>query len=178
MQTAWRPSLRWRALIAAASGTEFCYYPTMWLDLIGGIVPGAFKFGDVVAARFRAVAVFIVFAAIAISTGGNPLAAEPDLPLLQDESARTAFISGVYKTCLERQRKLRENASLTAPELGQYCLCYGRALADIIDATDSKPSGKAGPPPRAFSRRPPHPLNCAVPRCGRRLKVLPASATW
>jgi hypothetical protein len=55
---------------------------------------------------------------------------------LQDESARTAFISGVYKTCLERQRKLRESASLTDPELGQYCLCYGRAIADIIDARE------------------------------------------
>jgi hypothetical protein len=69
----------------------------MWLDLIGGIVPGAFKFGDVVAARFRAVAVFIVFAVIAISTGGNPLAAEPDLPLLQDESARTASTKLAWK---------------------------------------------------------------------------------
>jgi hypothetical protein len=122
----------------------------MWLDLIGGIVPGAFKFGDVVAARFRAVTIFIVFAAIAISTGGNPLAAEPDLPLLQDESARTAFISGVYKTCLERQRKLRENASLTAPELGQYCLCYGRAIVDIIDAREFEAIRQGGAAPASF----------------------------
>jgi hypothetical protein len=95
----------------------------------------------------RAVAVFIVFAAIATSTGRKPLAAEPELPLLQNETARTAFISGVYKTCLERQRKLRENASLTVPELGQYCLCYGRAIADIVDATEFEAvtQGRAAP---------------------------------
>ena len=59
-----------------------------------------------------------------------------DLPLLQDGSARTAFVSGAYETCMEGQRKLPKNASYTAPELGQYCLCYGRALADIVNATE------------------------------------------
>jgi hypothetical protein len=98
----------------------------------------------------RAVAVLIALATIATSTGGKPLAAEPDLPLLQDESARTAFISGVYKTCLESQRKLRENASLTVPELGQYCLCYGRAIADIIDATEFAAITKGGATPASF----------------------------
>ena len=97
----------------------------------------------------RAVAVFIVFATVA-TTGGKPLAAEPDLPLLHDESARTAFLSGVYKTCLESQRKLRENASLTVPELGQYCLCYGRAIADIIDAAELEAITKGGAAPASF----------------------------
>jgi hypothetical protein len=59
-----------------------------------------------------------------------------DLPLLQEGSARTAFVSGAYETCMEGQRKLPKNASFTAPELGQYCLFYGRALADIITAKE------------------------------------------
>jgi hypothetical protein len=105
------------------------------------------------AMTFRAVAAVIIFAAIATSTGGKPLAAEPDLPLLQDGSARTAFISGVYKTCLERQRKLPENTSLTAPELGQYCLCYGRALADIINAREFEAITLGGAAPASFLQK-------------------------
>ena len=66
----------------------------------------------------------------------QPGVAEPDLPLLQEGSARTAFISGIYKTCLERQRKHQENTILTPAELGQYCLCYGRAIAEIINAEE------------------------------------------
>jgi hypothetical protein len=66
----------------------------------------------------------------------QPGVAEPDLPLLQDGSARTAFVSGIYKTCLERQRKHPVNTILTPPELGQYCLCYGRAIADVINAEE------------------------------------------
>ena len=59
-----------------------------------------------------------------------------DLPFLQEGSARTAFVSGAYETCMEGQRKLPKNASFTAPELGQYCLCYGRALADLVTAKE------------------------------------------
>lgn len=109
------------------------------------------RIGDRVATWIRAVAAIIVFAAIATLTGGKPLAAaESDLPLLQDGSARTAFVSDVYKTCLERQRKLPENTSLTAPELGQYCLCYGRAIADIINATEFEAITIGGAAPASF----------------------------
>jgi hypothetical protein len=73
--------------------------------------------------------------------------AEPDLPLLEEGSARTAFVSGIYKTCFERQRKYPENAILTPPELGQYCLCYGRAIADVINAEELEAytQGRAAP---------------------------------
>jgi hypothetical protein len=109
------------------------------------------RIGDRVATWIRAVVAIIVFAAIATLTGWKPLAAaESDLPLLQDGSARTAFVSGVYKTCLERQRKLPENTSLTAPELGQYCLCYGRAIADIINATEFEAITLGGAAPASF----------------------------
>src|SRR5271154_3307230 len=112
-----------------------------------------FEFGDVVAACwFRAVAVFIVFAAIATLTDAK-LAAESDLPLLQDGSPRTDFLSAVYKTCLERQRKLPENTSLTTPELGQYCLCYGRALADIISASEFEAITRGGATPASFLQK-------------------------
>jgi hypothetical protein len=112
-----------------------------------------FEFGDAVAAYwFRAVAVFIVFAAIATLTDGK-LAAESDFPLLQDGSARTDFLSGVYKKCLERQRKLPENTSLTTPELGQYCLCYGRALADTINASEFQAVTLGGATPASFLQK-------------------------
>jgi hypothetical protein len=61
---------------------------------------------------------------------------QPTFPLLQDGSARTAFVSGAYRTCLERQRASAENASLSTPELGAFCLCYGRALADAVNGAD------------------------------------------
>jgi hypothetical protein len=97
----------------------------------------ALEFGNVAAVWwFRVAAAFIVFSAIATLTGEIIPATESDLPLFQDGTARTDFLSGAYKACLEKQRKLSENAGLTTPELGQYCLCYGRALADTINASE------------------------------------------
>src|SRR5262245_57831253 len=75
----------------------------------------------------------IVLAAIVIPVGWRWLAAEPVLPFLQAGSARDAYVGGVYKGCMRKQRAAPENASLTTPELGEYCLCFGRALADVIN---------------------------------------------
>lgn len=74
----------------------------------------------------------ILFAAVAIPVGWKLFAPEPVPTLLQDGRARTAYVSGFYKTCLPKQRTLPENASLTDPELGGYCLCAGRTVADSI----------------------------------------------
>jgi hypothetical protein len=37
---------------------------------------------------------------------------------------------------LEKQRAGAENATLSTPELGAFCLCYGRALADVINGAE------------------------------------------
>jgi hypothetical protein len=66
----------------------------------------------------------------------STLPPEQVLPFLQDGSPRTAFVSGAYKACLETQRSVPENASVTTSQLGQYCLCYGRALADVINSRE------------------------------------------
>lgn len=63
-------------------------------------------------------------------------AQQPTFPLLQDGGARRAFVGGAYRTCLEKQRAAAENATLSTPELGAFCLCYGRALADVINGAD------------------------------------------
>ena len=75
------------------------------------------------------------------------------LPLLHEGSARTAFASRVYKTCLERQRKHPENTILTPPELGQYCLCYGRAIADIVNAEEFEAITLGGAAPASFLQK-------------------------
>jgi hypothetical protein len=63
-------------------------------------------------------------------------AQQPTFPFLQEGGARTAFVSGSYGACLEKQRGSAANASLSGPEIGAFCLCYGRALADAIDGAD------------------------------------------
>lgn len=63
-------------------------------------------------------------------------AQQPSFPLLQDGGARRAFVGGTYRTCLEKQRAAAENATLSTPELGAFCLCYGRALADTVNSAD------------------------------------------
>lgn len=69
-------------------------------------------------------------------TASHVSAQQPSFPLLQEGGARTAFVSGSYGSCMERQRSSAENASLSTPELGTFCLCYGRALADAINGGD------------------------------------------
>jgi hypothetical protein len=71
---------------------------------------------------------------------------EPDgvSPLLQDRSARTTFISRAYNTCLNTLGAMPENAPISTPELGQYCLCYGRALADAINEQEYQDLAASG----------------------------------
>lgn len=64
------------------------------------------------------------------------LAQQPTFPLLQDGGARNAFVGGVYRTCIKEQRAAAGNASLSTPELGAFCLCYGRGLADAINGAE------------------------------------------
>jgi hypothetical protein len=68
--------------------------------------------------------------------GVPAFAQQPTFPLLQDGGARSAFVGGVYRTCIKEQRAATENASLSTPELGAFCLCYGRGLADAINGAE------------------------------------------
>src|SRR6266851_4021029 len=63
-------------------------------------------------------------------------AQQPTFPLLQDGGARSAFVGGTYRTCLEKQRAAAENRTLSAPMVGAFCLCYGRAMADAINGAE------------------------------------------
>jgi hypothetical protein len=72
----------------------------------------------------------------ATGTASHVSAQQPTFPLLQEGTARTAFVSGTYRACLERQKGYAENASLSTPELGAFCVCYGRAIADVISGAD------------------------------------------
>jgi hypothetical protein len=74
---------------------------------------------------------------------------QPTFPLLQDGGARSAFVGGIYRTCLKEQRAASENASLSTPELGAFCLCFGRAIADVINGAEYE-ALTAGKPPGSF----------------------------
>jgi hypothetical protein len=79
-------------------------------------------------------ALALLFGATAVSSATAQQ--QPTFPLLQDGGARSAFVGGAYETCLKAQRAVPENASLSAPELGSFCLCFGRALADAITGAE------------------------------------------
>jgi hypothetical protein len=81
----------------------------------------------------------IVLSLLLAATGSS--AEQPTFPLLQDGGPRTAWVSGSYRTCLQRQRASAENSSLTTSELGGFCLCYGRALADAINGEELEAVG-------------------------------------
>jgi len=40
-------------------------------------------------------------------------AQQPTFPMLQDGGARSAFVGGTYRTCLEKQQAAAENATLS-----------------------------------------------------------------
>jgi hypothetical protein len=79
-------------------------------------------------------------------------AQQPTFPFLQDGGARSAFVGGSYRTCLERQRAAPKNVALSVPELGAFCLCYGRALADLTTGADYETLG-LGKIPEGFSEK-------------------------
>ena len=81
----------------------------------------------------------IVLSLLLAATGSS--AEQPTFPLLQDGGPRTAWVSGSYRTCLQRQRASAENSLLTTSELGGFCLCYGRALADATNGDELEAVG-------------------------------------
>jgi hypothetical protein len=108
---------------------------------------------------------------IQASAQESPSKLEPDqvLPLLQDGSARGAFVSGTYAPCLKKQRGAPENAGLTTPELGDFCLCYGRALADQINSREFQDLDVTGvePIPASLVKK----TNAAAYVCQRRMRA-------
>jgi hypothetical protein len=71
-----------------------------------------------------------------LAATGTAFTQQPTFPFMREGGERTAFVGGSYRTCLEKQRAVAENASLSTPELGAFCLCYGRALADAINGAE------------------------------------------
>jgi hypothetical protein len=78
--------------------------------------------------------VAVMIAAMMVTSAA--VAQQPTFPLLQDGPGRVAFQSSGYEECLKVQRAAPQNASLSTPELGAYCLCAGRALADTITGAE------------------------------------------
>ena len=65
----------------------------------------------------------LLLAGIMLAT--HAFAQQATFRFLQDEGARSAFVGGVYSSCLKEQRTATENTTLSTPELGAFCLCYG-----------------------------------------------------
>jgi hypothetical protein len=77
-----------------------------------------------------------VFLACGTLTVGFPvIAQEVERPFQQESSKRTAFVSGMYKSCM-RERK--EDANHSTSEHAALCLCYGRQVANLIDETEAR----------------------------------------
>ena len=95
----------------------------------------------------------IVASLLFVATGTS--ADQPTFPLLQDGGPRTAFVSGTYRSCLEKQRAATENSTLTTPDLAAFCLCYGRALADAINGEELEAVGlgNVGKVPQSFYKK-------------------------
>jgi hypothetical protein len=95
-----------------------------------------------------------VFAVAAALTASRVLAQQSTFPLRQDGPARTAFVSGAYRTCLEKQRASAANATVTTPVLGAFCLCYGRVVADGITGAEFEAlKGGAGQMPESVQKK-------------------------
>ncbi len=77
-----------------------------------------------------------LFALALLLVGTAVSAEEPTFPLLQDGGARQAFVSATTTSCTTTQRKYAQNASRSTAEIGSYCLCYARALADSVSGAD------------------------------------------
>jgi hypothetical protein len=80
------------------------------------------------------VALNLILVGTAISS--HVSAEEPTFPLLQEGKARLAFVSSATGSCTRTQRGNAQNASLSTAEIGAYCLCYARALADGLSGAD------------------------------------------
>ena len=93
----------------------------------------------------------------------SAVAQQTTFPFLQDGGARSAFVGGSYRSCLERQKTTPENASLSVPELGAFCLCYGRAIADIINGAEYEALA-LGKIPDSFSQKQVNAGNICVSR--------------
>jgi hypothetical protein len=95
----------------------------------------------------------IVLCFLFVATGSS--AEQPTFPLLQDGGPRTAWVSGTYRSCLEKQRAATENSSLTTPDLAGFCLCYGRALGDAINGEEFEAIGlgDVGKIPQSFFKK-------------------------
>jgi hypothetical protein len=63
---------------------------------------------------------------------GSPAIAV-ELPFLHESMARTAFVSGAYKSCFEKNRSI---GHLSEAQLVSFCLCHGRALAESITSSE------------------------------------------
>jgi hypothetical protein len=93
--------------------------------------------------------------------------AQQTFPLLQEGSARTAFVSGAYRICLEGARRAPENANLPPPVLGAFCLCYGRALADVINGAEYEALTR-GTISESFSKKTETAITVCLTRVGQR----------
>jgi hypothetical protein len=73
------------------------------------------------------------------------LLADPMFPFLQEGSARTAYIGGVYEGCMK--------GLPPSPKSGPYCLCFGRALADIINSKELEEQITQGKNPASLLKK-------------------------
>jgi hypothetical protein len=92
----------------------------------------------------------VAFAALIFATFATTFSASaqhPTFPLLQEGGPRTAFVSGAYGSCFEKQKGVSANSSLSDATLGSFCLCYARAIADALNGSEYEAIGLGRTPP-------------------------------
>ncbi len=78
------------------------------------------------------------FLLIGMMFATQAFAQQTSLPLLHDGEERNGFVGGFYTGCLKQRRAAKENETLSTTELGAFCLCVGRGLADVTNGAENE----------------------------------------
>ena len=73
---------------------------------------------------------------LAATASPRAIAQQPTFPFMHESTARTAYVSGAYDKCMERLSASARKRGMSTPELGAFCICYGRAMADAITGAE------------------------------------------
>jgi hypothetical protein len=63
-------------------------------------------------------------------------AQQPSFPFLQDGGARESFVRSTTNSCIKTQIAAPQNQGFSQELITQFCSCYARAIADIINGQE------------------------------------------
>jgi hypothetical protein len=101
----------------------------------------------------RAIALLCASILICAGDAGLASAQQTTFPFLQDGGARDAFVRGAISTCVKNGIANAENWAVSQDQIQEFCGCYARALADIIDAKDFETLTREGKPSATLSSK-------------------------